>query len=366
MNDTNVATLTPFITSAKSKGASDEFLCSLLIRNGWPANEVYESLGQYWQAATGVTLPVRAGTGESAREAFLYLLSFSTLATWTISLGGLIFDLINRWLPDPVSRAYVPDLRLALTWEIARVLVAFPIYLAVTALVVKEAVKYPDRLQSGVRKWLTYIALLGTAGTMICDLIWFLDYLLSGEITLRFVLKSATVMILCAGIFAYYLGSLRLARASTVTTARLRNRAFAAVASVLALVALCVGISIAGTPTMQRTVEADRVRVDNLRQIAEAVRGWHIRAAFANPHATVPAMLEELIQAGNGIPPSTVDPLTRVAYTYRPVSGNRYELCAGFTASNGAEHGTFNHSEFWHHGQGQTCFVLDAGDPVPY
>jgi len=255
------ATLQEFVEAAKDKGASDEFLCTLLIRQGWPANDVYETLSQYWQGVTGVSIPVRSAAGESARDAFLYLLSFSTLATWATSLGALVFDLINHWVSDAINLGAAADPRTALTWAMARIAVAFPIYLFVTTLTVKEAAKHPERLHSGVRKWLTYIALLGTAGTMICDLIWFLDYLLTGEITLRFILKSATVMIICAGIFVYYLGSLRWTRAASVTGARLRNAAFAAVSTVAVIAAFCVGLVVAGTPREQRSIEADRKKL---------------------------------------------------------------------------------------------------------
>jgi hypothetical protein len=364
MSESN-AVLQPFVESAKTKGASDEFLSRLLIRNGWAASDVYDALGQYWERTTGIAVPTRAGSGESAREAFLYLLSFATLATWATSLGGLIFDLINAWLPDAVSRANTMDLRGMLTWEMARLLVAFPIYLVVTAFATKEAVKYPDRLQSGVRKWLTYIALLGTAGAMICDLIWFLNYLLSGEITPRFLLKSGTVMVLCGGIFAYYVGALRWSRAVNVTRARVRNRVFAIASSLVVLAAFCTALSIAGTPAQQRTVEADRVRLENLRQIAEAVRAWHIHAALTNPQATVPATLSQPITAGNLRRDSAVDPLTGAPYEYRPIGNSRYQICANFSAAEIAERNFRMHSEFWQYGQGETCFVLDAQEEVP-
>ena len=49
--------------------------------------------------------------------------------------------------------------------------VAFPIFLLVMRTILREAQNHPERLQSPVRKWLTYIALLLTAAAMICDLI---------------------------------------------------------------------------------------------------------------------------------------------------------------------------------------------------
>ncbi len=201
--------LLEFIEASKSKGASDEFLASLLARRGWPHDDVYGALGSYWERATGISIPERTAGGESSRDAFLYLLSFSTLAVWSGALGSMLFRFIEHWFPDPVAREYVYNLRNAVTWQMASIAVAFPIFLLVMRTILHEAQDHPERLQSSVRKWLTYIALLLTAGAMMCDLIWFLNYFLNGELTSRFVLKALTVMVICGAIFVYFLGSLR-------------------------------------------------------------------------------------------------------------------------------------------------------------
>jgi len=100
-----------FVDAAKSKGASDEFLASLLMRRGWPQDDVHSALGRYWERQTGLAIPERNGGGESSRDAFLYLLSFSTLATWASALGSMLFHFIDRWIPDPVSQQQVYNLR---------------------------------------------------------------------------------------------------------------------------------------------------------------------------------------------------------------------------------------------------------------
>src|SRR6266568_8681063 len=221
----NISKLQDFVDSSKGKGANDEFLAALLTRRGWPAGDVYSSLGQYWERSTGLDIPERGGAGESARDAFLYLLSFATLATWTTAVGSMLFEFINHWFPDAISRSSAYYVRSSVTWQMASVAVAFPIYLLVMRLILREAADHPERLESGVRKWLTYLALLGTAGAMICDLIWFLDYFLTGELTVRFVLKSATIMLISGGVFAYY-----------QQRARARNIVFGAAATLTVIV----------------------------------------------------------------------------------------------------------------------------------
>ena len=355
----DIAKLEEFVEASKSKGASDEFLATFLARRGWPADDVYAALGNYWERVTGLAVPARAGAGESSRDAFLYLLSFSTLATWSSALGSMLFRFIERWFPDPVAHDYVYNLRNAVTWQMASIAVAFPIFVLVMRTILREAQDHPERLQSPVRKWLTYIALLLTAAAMICDLIWFLDYFLTGELTARFVLKALTVMIICAAIFSYYLGSLRWDRNTNVAEARSRSVKFGIAAAAAVIVSFCIGLGVAGTPSAQRHLEADARRVQDLRTIATAITSWHERSQRDNL-PSLPASLRDL----SGKEPSTsgiIDPESKAPYVYHPVAGTEYELCATFWAPE--ENGQLHPAQFWSHGKGQTCFTLDASRP---
>jgi uncharacterized membrane protein YidH (DUF202 family) len=357
MQQENAPKLQEFVEASKSKGASDEFLVAFLTRRGWPQDDVYAALGNYWERVTGLTVPGRAAAGESSRDAFLYLLSFCTLATWSTALGSMLFRFIERWFPDPVAHLTRYDARLAITWQMASVAVAFPIFLIVTWAILREAQQQPERLQSGVRKWLTYIALLLTAGGMICDLIWFLDFFLVGELTSRFVLKSLTVMLICGAIFVYYLGSLRWDRNTDVNKAKTRSLLFAIAAGVAVITTFCIGLAVAGSPTEQRHLEADRTRVQNLRQIAYAIYDWRIRAGANKSSVSLPGTLTELV--GNGIGPTQIaDPETGVPYEYRIKPDSIYELCAGFTNADSADPQFV--TGIWHHGKGRTCFSVDS------
>ena len=137
--------LQPFIDAAKSKGAADEFLAALLTRAGWPAADVYRSLGDWWTRETGIAPPTRRTGSEDARDAFLYLLSFATLAVWSAALGSLVFRLIEYWIPDPVARDYFYNFRSTVTWQIASILVALPVYLAVMQFILRDTAAHPER-----------------------------------------------------------------------------------------------------------------------------------------------------------------------------------------------------------------------------
>jgi hypothetical protein len=92
--------------------------------------------------------------------------------------------------------------------SLACIIVAFPVYLLTMRFITRELERQPEKLDSGVRKWLTYIALLIAAGVVVGDLITFLTYFLRGELTSRFVAKVAAALVIASGVFWYYLSSL--------------------------------------------------------------------------------------------------------------------------------------------------------------
>ncbi len=200
------ASLGEFIEAARAQGASDDLLVDLLERRGWPRKEIHQAFAALYERLTGLELPARgARSAESARDAFLYLLSFGTLATWTCGLGSLFFTLIDMNFPDPVAAQRFVNVSFAISGAMASVIVAFPLYLLTMRLLIRGVESQPEKLDSGVRKWLTYIALLIASATVIGDLVTFLSYFLRGELSIRFVLKVLTVLGIAGGVFWYYL-----------------------------------------------------------------------------------------------------------------------------------------------------------------
>ena len=90
-----------FIHSAKSQGASDEFVVALLRQNGWSEKRIYQAFSAWYEARTGRTVPSGGGRIEAAKDAFLCLLAFMTLGIWAIQSGALLFTAIDRAFPNP-------------------------------------------------------------------------------------------------------------------------------------------------------------------------------------------------------------------------------------------------------------------------
>src|SRR5688500_8085623 len=93
-----------FVRDALGRGAPRADIDGVLRRAGWDAAQVAAALDSF--AAEPFIVPVpRPRVSLSARDAFLYLVLFSTLYMSALNFGGLVFDLINRAFPDPVLDA---------------------------------------------------------------------------------------------------------------------------------------------------------------------------------------------------------------------------------------------------------------------
>jgi hypothetical protein len=322
-----------FIEAAKASGAPDDSVAGLLKSGGWSERDVYASLRAHYEQSTGLAVPIRRGIGEGARDAFIYLLASGTLATWIIALGSLCFAAIDRQWPDPVQygRSYF------FATDLASLLVAFPVFMLVSRVAVRDVREDASKREAPVRRWLTYLSMLIAASVVIGDVITFLAYLLQGEITMRFVSKVLVVFVLATGVFWYYFASLRTDQ---------RDSRFAYAAYAAAAAGLVIGFWLLGSPAQQRDIGADRRRIEHLRGIAAEL---HARGG------TPPSSLQELNSP-------RMDPVTGNAYDYRPLEGTRYELCAVFGAASPQDSRQLS---MWRHEAGRHCFVLDASRQAP-
>lgn len=344
--------LESFLKAAKSQGASDEFLVNLLQDQGWPPSEIYAALGRHYAESTGVPLPQAPSRLEAAREAFFHLLAFVTLGAWIFSAGSLWFELIDTWFPDPAMTGYRDWRWSRVSWQMAAIIVAFPAFVFATRTILAEMARNPDKAVSPIRRWLTNIALLITALVFIGDLVAFVASFLQGELTVRFVLKCLTVFLLAGAVFLYYNRGV----SQTADAASNWNRGFAIAAAAAILLSLGLGFLKAGSPGDRRTRAEDRRRVEDLHTIASRM---HSHWDSQNPSigAKLPPTLTELSSGTGGSLPLS-DPFTRAPYTYYPLNGSNYRLCAVFSTSN-AEPAAARQPA-WTHPAGPHCYDLDA------
>lgn len=210
--------LQDFVKDALHRNLERPAIHAALRQAGWEQEQVEAALASYSEVSFPIPVP-RPQPYLSAREAFLYLVLFTTLYLSAINLGTLLFQLVNLWLPDPVMNANpgMSGIRQAIRWAVSSLIVAFPVYLFVSSITAREIRQDPAKRASRVRRWLTYLTLFIASGVIIGDLIALLNDVLGGEITVRFTLKVATVAAIAGSIFFYYLRDLRRADPEMVT-----------------------------------------------------------------------------------------------------------------------------------------------------
>jgi hypothetical protein len=203
--------LDSFVKDSLSQGLERSAIRDVLLQAGWREDELTNALSAYAEIDFPVPVP-KPKPYLQAREAFLYLVSFIALYVTAFSLITLIFGFIDRAFFDPLSYrgAYQREfLSGAIVTALSSIIITFPVYLFLMWRLTKDSAVYPERRQSRLRKWLTYLTLVVGSSIIVGDLITLLAKLLGGDLTVPFILKVLTILLVIGSIFAYYLWDLR-------------------------------------------------------------------------------------------------------------------------------------------------------------
>ncbi len=348
--------LRQFIKDSLEKGQDRDAIRSVLVEAGWQEREISTALASFAEVDFPVAVP-RPRPYLHAREAFLYLVSFISLYVFAFSLGAVFFGLIDHHFSSSIYR-YDPGPSAAQTTALAAIIVAFPLYLFLMRRLTAAVAADPERRQSLIRRWLTYLTLVVGAAIILGDVIALLARLLAGDPTAGFVLKVVAVLIIIGPIFGYYLWDMRQAEDQVVESAAraapaLRGLVICAIVVVVAT--LGYSIYLVGTPGQQRAERLDERRVDDLRNISQNVD------IYFNLNEEMPQSLQDL--GGSRFHVRSIeDPDTGLIYEYRVLEGAEYELCAVFTTDSGDrrdERRSFS-ERVWEHSAGRNCFQLEA------
>jgi Domain of unknown function (DUF5671) len=203
------AELYPFVRDALSQGVPRGEIHGALTEAGWPQSDVAAALGGFAEVEFPVPVP-KPRPSLSARETFEYLVLFGTLYISAFSLGSLLFQLLNHFLPDAMwSVGRTAAITEAIRWSISWLAVSAPVFLYAARANGRAVARIPLKRRSPVRRWMTYLTLAVASGILIGDSTTLVYNLLAGEISTRFVWKVVTIALIAGTAFAYYLADLR-------------------------------------------------------------------------------------------------------------------------------------------------------------
>ena len=195
--------LVEFTREALIAGRTRADITAALSQAGWSRDEVSDALNTW--AEGDFTPPVpRPRPYVSARDAFLYALMFGALAILAWHLVRLGHGLIDYAMPDGSRNArpgYVVD---RLRWSIAALIVTVPLFAILDHRAKQRLARSPGARRSALRKWFGYATLFATSVTLLGTLVFVIYTLLSGDLTLRFILKTVIVGAVAGAITLYY------------------------------------------------------------------------------------------------------------------------------------------------------------------
>lgn len=294
---------------------------------------------------------------------FMYL--FATIALYfsTWSVINLLLQYINVAFPDSLNPYYQPGD--SIRWSMAFLIIIFPAYLWVARFLHRDLLASPEKSEVRIRRWLLYLTLFLAALLIIGDLVALIYNFLGGEITMRFVLKVLSVLVVAVAVFWYYIYDLRAKATKLTAPALLFVRGVMVVVGVI----IIVGFFVAGSPFRQRLVRFDEQKVSDLQNIQwQAVNYWQAKEKL-------PQTLDDLKDTISGYS-APLDPQSGAAYEYRPTGKLAFDLCAEFNLTSQNSQGKNLYArpypvidgsvgENWEHGAGRVCFSRTI-DPELY
>lgn len=297
----------------------------------------------------------------TARDFFIWAGGMISLYATIISLTYLLLAYIDRAFPDKVfgsySDPYADGIRIAMAFAI----VLCPISIILLRFIRKSIEIDASRSKLWVRRWALGLTLFIVGTTGAIDLVMLVNSFLGGELTLPFVLKAGTVLVITGLIFAYFFADLKgYWRENPVRAARIGY-----VFGILTACSVVGGFFIIGSPTELRRMRFDEQKLNDL-----ATLQWQIVTHWQQKR-TLPATLDELEDPISGftIP---LDPQTRTSYGYAVTGEASFNLCAAFNHASidrGSAYPIERPSgESWQHGAGETCFsrTIDPDRYPPY
>jgi hypothetical protein len=278
-----------------------------------------------------------------SRNFFLYLVVYFSLSFLSFGSGSILFQAINKFLPDSVSGTFDQG---PIRFGIASLFIAGPIFFLVSRLIVKKINSGEIALQSVIRKWLTYIVLFLAAATVIGDLITLMFNFLNGDTTIQFFLKVLVVLFIAGSIFSYYFWEMQK---TVLDESEKKLHKYIAITSITFVVALFVfSFFVIDSPSVARAKRIDQQTISNVQAIDSSVRNFFTQS---------------------GKLPTSVDDLTKTGFApylqgennveYLVENESTFKLCATFMRSdNNDKDYTFSMMSAgeWKHGQGRVCF----------
>lgn len=264
-------------------------------------------------------------TGHKLSPKFFFL-SLGVLVTLIASVSSflvLLFDTLNQKFPDALNAMYQYGYNTyafeGIRGAIATLIIVFPVYLVLSYFWRKASQNELLTWDVTIRKWMIYLILFVASVVIIVDLVTLVRYFVSGEITIRFVMKVLGALVVAALVGSYYMYEMK----QPEKHAKVMPWVYGILGSLVVLTVVVWSFTVIGSPKTQRALRFDQQRLNDLQSLqGNLINFWQQKQKL-------PETLAELANPTSYyvIP---VEPEGRV-YEYKKTGDKSFELCATFT-----------------------------------
>ncbi len=294
------------------------------------------------------------------RDVFLHLFAIVALYWSAVSFITLCWQYINYFFPDVLALRYGGNsFAGTIRFSVASLIIIFPLFILASWYLNKIYRREADVRESKIRKWLIYLTLFITSLVIVGDLVTVIYNFLGGDVTVMFILKALSVLVVAGVIFWYYLDDVKRSEPSKSA------KYFASATGAIILILVIGAFFIVGSPKTAGLMKIDQQRVSDLQNIQyQVVNYWQSKEQL-------PENLSDLNDSISGyIAPQ--DPKTNQPYEYniKDSTALTFELCAVFSSDSKVQSGIKTMpvpaypvydggggvSQNWEHSQGRVCF----------
>lgn len=297
----------------------------------------------------------------NAKYAFYYLLSLVALIFVSISVGMIAFGIISQTVADTLALNSYGDYNGQFRFAISALLIATPIFFVINRFINRGLQSKELDQESGIRRWLTYLILLVSSITVLGIFISVINNFLNGELTLSFVLKALTMLIISGSVFSFYLYDIKRADATKKDKV---VKIFFFVSLTLIVAAFVAAWFFMESPKEARNRRLDQIVINRIYSLESATNEY-----YRTKHV-LPDTLKEITDSPgyyNSMERMIIDPKTgqEKVIDYKKIDATNFEFCADFLASsypsNTATRPTINYSAgSKDHDAGYQCFKSEV------
>jgi hypothetical protein len=263
----------------------------------------------------------------AAKYAFFYMLSLVALIFMSLSTGIIVFQIINKNIVDALQIYSGQYSSGALKFAISALIISAPIYYLAAREINKNLFSGKLEKDSGIRKWLTYFILLVSSLVMLGWLVAIIFNFLDGELTIKFILKALTAIVIAAAVFSYYFYDIKREIVVGVENKIIKEYFYGSLIIVIA--ALISAFIFVESPIETRNIKHDVQITNDFSQIDSGINEYYLT------NKKLPDNLDTLLKEITYLrEENLIDPSTKNRFDYKVIDEKNYELCATFMVNS--------------------------------